>query len=173
MKNGFTLVELLAVIVILSIILLITVPMVLNVIKDSKESTKKESIELYGRSIENAVANYFVKYPEEDYVSFEKLEKENLIEYKGKKVECEKVYIVDRNVYLKGCTVGGKDVDIVYGTKIKNMLIDDTKKQVPSIKSDYTFLNTNVKSSKIKTFNINTNGINIPNGYDHIIKMKV
>ena len=57
MKNkGFTLIELLAVIVILAIIALIAVPIVLNIINDARESTKERSRELYGISVENAVA---------------------------------------------------------------------------------------------------------------------
>ncbi len=44
MKKGFTLVELLAVIVILSVITLITVPMVMNVIEDSKKKAAVESV---------------------------------------------------------------------------------------------------------------------------------
>ena len=60
-KTGFTLIELLAVITILAIILLIAVPIVLRLTKDSKKSTAKESLEMYGRAIENAVANYFMK----------------------------------------------------------------------------------------------------------------
>ena len=45
MKNGFTLIELLAVIVILAIITLIAVPIVLNIINDSKESSLLRSAE--------------------------------------------------------------------------------------------------------------------------------
>ncbi len=44
MKKGFTLIELLAVIVILSVITLITVPMVMNVIEDSKKKAAVESV---------------------------------------------------------------------------------------------------------------------------------
>ena len=45
MKNrGFTLAELLAVIVILSIIALIAIPVVLNIVNDTKESANDRSI---------------------------------------------------------------------------------------------------------------------------------
>ena len=93
MKKGFTLIELLAVIVILSIILLIAVPIVLRVIKDSKKSTLKDSLELYGRAVEQGVANYFLKNPEEDEVTMEELEKGEYIQYKGTKVQQKKNYI--------------------------------------------------------------------------------
>ena len=45
MKKGFTLIELLAVIVILAIIALIAVPVILNIINDSKEESRKRSID--------------------------------------------------------------------------------------------------------------------------------
>ena len=49
---GFTLIELLAVIVILAIIALITVPIVLNIINDTKMSAFKRNIESYMSSVE-------------------------------------------------------------------------------------------------------------------------
>ena len=55
-KKGFTLIELLAVIVILAIIALIAVPIVLNIIDDSKTSSEKESIKLYLDTVEKMVA---------------------------------------------------------------------------------------------------------------------
>ena len=57
MKNkGFTLIELLAVIVILAIIALIAVPIVLNIIKDSKENATIRSAELYLDAVNMAIA---------------------------------------------------------------------------------------------------------------------
>ena len=47
MKRGFTLIELLAVIVILAIIALIAVPIVLNIIDDSKKESISRSVDLY------------------------------------------------------------------------------------------------------------------------------
>ena len=45
MKKGFTLIELLAVLVILAIIALIAIPIVLNIISDSKEKARERSID--------------------------------------------------------------------------------------------------------------------------------
>ena len=57
MKNkGFTLIELLAVIVILAIIALIATPIILGIIKDSKEESNKRSVDMYAKAIENAIA---------------------------------------------------------------------------------------------------------------------
>ena len=55
-KNGFTLIELLAVIVILAIIALIATPIVLNIIKDSRESAGLRSAEMYLKGVETSVA---------------------------------------------------------------------------------------------------------------------
>ena len=56
MKKGFTLIELLAVIVILAIISLIAVPIVINIINDSKKSSEEQSVELYMDSVKKAIA---------------------------------------------------------------------------------------------------------------------
>ena len=56
MKKGFTLVELLAVIVILALIALITIPMVLGTVDKSEDSADKRSAENYRRAVKNAIA---------------------------------------------------------------------------------------------------------------------
>ena len=56
MKNGFTLIELLAVIVILAIIALIATPIVLDIIKDSKNSSNEQSINNYVRAAELTIS---------------------------------------------------------------------------------------------------------------------
>ena len=58
MKKGYTLVELLTVIIILSVLALITVPVVTNIINDSKLSSAERSLEGYVKAIENAQVNY-------------------------------------------------------------------------------------------------------------------
>ena len=54
-QRGFTLMELLAVIVILAIIALIATPIILNIIKGSKQSANIRSAEKYLGAIENAI----------------------------------------------------------------------------------------------------------------------
>jgi len=65
LKNkAFTLIELLAVIVILAIIALIAVPIILNIIDDSKRSTRMRSVELYLDTAGKSVVAYQLKFPD-------------------------------------------------------------------------------------------------------------
>ena len=57
---GFTLIELLAVIVILAIISLIATPIVLNIIKESKESAQLRSAEFYLDAVEMSIATSII-----------------------------------------------------------------------------------------------------------------
>lgn len=64
MKNkGFTLIELLAVIVILAIIALIATPIILNIIDDTKQSSKERSLELYLDAVEQSLTRYNLEKP--------------------------------------------------------------------------------------------------------------
>ncbi|MBP3460860.1 MAG: type II secretion system protein [Bacilli bacterium] len=60
-KKGFTLIELLAVIVILAIISLIAVPVILNIIRDAKKSSAKDSAYGYIKAVENYQAMEMLK----------------------------------------------------------------------------------------------------------------
>ena len=111
-KRGFTLIELIAVLVILAILALIVTPLVLNIIRKARITADKRSIDAYGRSIELAVADYLIEngtFP----TSIEEL----TIEYSGDTVSCSTTQLNDdSSVYLAGCTVGGRSVDYTYGT---------------------------------------------------------
>ncbi len=111
-KRGFTLIELIAVLVIMAILALIVTPLVMNIIRKARISADKRSIDAYGRSIELAIAGYLLdngKFP----TSIDQL----TIEYSGNKVECSTTQLnSDSSVYLTGCTVGGRTVDYAYGT---------------------------------------------------------
>lgn len=56
MKKGFTLIELIAVILILGIIALIAIPMTSNIIQDAKEGSAKVSTTNYVKEVENQIA---------------------------------------------------------------------------------------------------------------------
>jgi len=60
MKRGFTLIELILVILLLSIIAMISVPVVTNIIKDAKKNTYDQQID----SIIDAARTYMTKNPE-------------------------------------------------------------------------------------------------------------
>ena len=106
-KKGFTLIELIAVLVIMAIIALIVTPLVMSIIRKARISADKRSIDAYGRSIELAIAGYLLdtgKFPTE--VS------QLTIEYSGNQVVCETTQInTDSSVYLAGCTVAGRNVE--------------------------------------------------------------
>ena len=122
-RKGFTLIELLAVIVILAIIALIAVPIVLDVIKDSKDSSNKRSIELYGSAVEQAVAREKLngktlpsgKYTTTDGKTLKQGNTEIKVDYDGSKVVCEVNITTNGEVSLKSCKVNGKATDYTYG----------------------------------------------------------
>ena len=110
--KGFTLIELIAVLVIMSIIALIATPLVMNIIRKARISADRRSVDAYGRSIELAIAGYLLdtgKFPTE--VS------QLTIEYSGNQVVCSTTKInSDSSVYLAGCTVAGRSTgDYTYG----------------------------------------------------------
>ena len=55
-KKGFTLIELIAVLVIMAIIALIVTPLVMNIIRKARAAADRRSVDAYGRSIEIAMA---------------------------------------------------------------------------------------------------------------------
>ena len=106
MSKGFTLIELIAVLVILAVIALIVTPLVLNVVRKAKDSANKRSVDAYGKSIDLAVAAYLM-----DTGDFPTSIDELTIEYSGKEVICGVAKLNDdSSVYLSECTVGGKEV---------------------------------------------------------------
>ena len=105
-KKAFTLIELIAVLVILAILALIVTPIVLNIVRHSKESANKRSVDAYGKSIELAVANYLL-----DKGEFPTNISDLEIEYSGKEVICNiSLLNEDSSVYLSECKVGSSDV---------------------------------------------------------------
>ena len=105
-NKAFSLIELIAVLVILAVISLIVAPLLLSVIREAKDASNKRSIDGYGRAVEYAMASYHLEYftyPD----SLDELE----IEYKGNKVECKTNRInSDYSIYLSECKVNGKIV---------------------------------------------------------------
>ena len=98
MKKGFTLLELLAVIIILAVIVLIATPVVLNVVEKSKKEALKDSA--YG--LINSARFYSYQYKIDDTVRFDirdsvvSSEEENKITFQGK-IENGIVLVNDSN----------------------------------------------------------------------------
>ena len=138
MKKGFTLVELLAVLIILAVILLIAIPIVQKTIQNSKVEAKKSSIELYGRAVNHAIEMYQLTN-HSDPESFSDIEE--YIEYSGEKVECLTSNInSNMTAYLADCSVGNVKVDeYSFGTLeyvymwYEGMLKDGSYKLGPSL----------------------------------------
>ena len=105
-KRGFTLIELIAVLVILAILALIVTPLVMNIIKKAKDAANKRSVDAYGRSVELAIASYLLEtgaFPTD-------LSTLN-VEYTGKTVVCNVMQMKENGgLYLSECTVNNKDV---------------------------------------------------------------
>ena len=106
-NNAFTLIELIATLVIMAIIALIVTPLVMNIIRSARTASDKRSIDAYGRSIELAIAGYLM-----DNGSFPTSIEQLTIEYSGDEVVCTTTQLNnDSSIYLAGCTVGGRNVD--------------------------------------------------------------
>ena len=111
-RKAFTLIELIAVLVIMAIIALIVTPLVMSIIRKARISADKRSIDAYGRSIELAIAGYLL-----DTGSFPTSVDQLTIEYSGNEVVCTTTQLnTDSSVYLDGCTVDGRAVDYEYRT---------------------------------------------------------
>ena len=106
-RNAFTLIELIAILVIMAIIALIVTPLVMNIIRKARTASDKRSIDAYGRSIELAIAGYLM-----DTGNFPTSIEQLIIEYSGEEVVCTTTQLnLDSSVYLAGCTVGGRSVE--------------------------------------------------------------
>ena len=111
-RKGFTLIELIAVLVIMAIIALIVTPLVMSIIRAAQRSANERSIDAYGRSAEIAVAGYLLEHGDVP-TDFSQL----TVEYSGAEVSCSTKQInYNGSVYLTGCTVNDVDVDYQYGT---------------------------------------------------------
>ena len=106
--KGFTLIELIAVLVIMAIIALIVTPLVMSIIRKAKISARKRSVDAYGRSVELAIASYLM-----DTGTFPtNADLPNLqVEYSGSIVVCNVMSMKENGgLYLSECKVNNVDV---------------------------------------------------------------
>ena len=153
MKKGFTLIELLAVIVILAIIALIAVPIILNIIKDSKEQANMRSAEMYMDAVKKSVMRYNLtnKFPDtrcdileggnldcDDLDDILKVEISNSNQIKaGGEIRFEKLEIVE----LEGLTIN----DTKYKLENKKLIVmgsssDSGESETPTDESCFTYI---------------------------------
>ena len=109
-KKGFTLIELIAVLVIMAIIALIVTPLVMNIIRKARAAADRRSVDAFGRSIEIAMAGYLLdngEFPADFSAIADK------VEYSGGPIVCDDVAInADYSVHVSQCKVDGRAVKI-------------------------------------------------------------
>ncbi len=164
-KKGFTLIELLAVIVILAILALIAIPIVISIIKDSRASSNKRSVDAFGRAATAAMSNYMTKNDKSDYKSmlfdegdpdyihnWDELIKKLDIKYSGTKVRCQQVCMSsDGAIGFSKCATG-KDADKIIAN-------NDTDKMVKASdgKNFYIYMSAeNNSTSTVGTWRYST-----------------
>ncbi len=134
-KKGFTLIELVAVLVILAIIALIVVPIVIRIISDAKRSANERSIDAFGRSVEYTMALYALnnkgEFPQKCDTNecYTEVFDSNMkvvdriaekIEYTGSKVtDCKIELPSDGCIKISNCKLNGKKVDYNFNACIK------------------------------------------------------
>jgi len=128
--KGFTLIELLAVIVILAIIAIIATPIVLNIIKDTKENSVKLSAEAYVDTVEKTYATKLMGNETLENKSYTIEELENLgVKVNGEKPSGENDYVILSNgvvveyeLTLSGYKISFKDGNTVVSSGDINLL---------------------------------------------------
>lgn len=141
-RNGFTLIELLATLVILAILALITTPIVLNSIKNTREGAKDRSADAYVRSLNNAVLTCLGKYPNKKVDSMKLIENGKKIAVAGDN-NCADVETKGKNVSITEneikLQIDESDKISLEGVlKIENeefVIIDSQAKRLPKSKS--------------------------------------
>ena len=166
-NKGFTLIELLAVIVILAIIAIIAVPIILNVVEKSRESSAVDSAYGYINAIETNLATAEVKSglvaENKEYSNLREFEETYNITVKGTKPESgtftlEKRKVVSAEFMIDGynivcnkrkCESRGKNIEVVITYNLNGGTLDKTEDRVMTnstlnlptpTKSDYSFV---------------------------------
>ena len=165
-SNAFTLIELIATLVIMAILALIVTPLVMTIIRKARISADKRSIDAYGRSIELAIASHLM-----DTGKFATSIDELTIEYSGDKVECETTQInPDSSVYLSNCKVNNREVtNYTYGTdKMPNYEVYNVGDEVTYKGVDYYVLKNSDRANDsvtlLKATSLTTNEVNTYGG---------
>ena len=107
-NKGFSAIELLAIIIILTIVALMTIPIVLNAVNSEKKSQNRKSVDTYGENIKIAFDRYKTANDGSISTVFDDLKEYLTID---NKVKCDKITInEDGSIYIKDCYVNGEKV---------------------------------------------------------------
>ena len=170
-KNAFTLIELLAVIVILAIIALIAVPVVLGIINDSKISSDEQSVELYVDTVKKAITRKQLsnsnfnpdKCKIQDNGNLECFKDEislgiTEIDMEGKKPEKGTVIIEKNKISIKDIKYNGK---IYYKESFVTLISDVDGNGQISIGDKYTYEVNNVDTFNFYVLSIENDKVNL------------
>ena len=122
-RKGFTLVELLGVLIILALIVLITTPVVTNIIDDAEISSNKRRIDKYENAVQSAVYIYNNKNMSSKLEGTfnsntvkQKLQEGNTdLNFNDDNFYCDTVEVYENNVYVTDCSVSNKKIDYAVG----------------------------------------------------------
>ena len=164
MKKGFTLIELLAVIVILAIIALIATPIVLNIIRETKESATLRSADFYLDAVELSLAQATLKNKNISDGTYNILESGNICLSYDADNKCI-IVEVKGEVPSVGSTIiitSGKisAIELKYGEKtiVKNEKGELIYQTIPTPKSfaedDWETIAKNVKAGNLSKYNV-------------------
>ena len=108
--NGFTLIEMIIVLVIMAVIVSIAVPIIFIIKEKAKLNSYKRSIDSYGHALELSLSNYLI-----DHGSFPNDLTNLKVEYSGHNVQCNVMQVKENGgIYLSECSVN-------------NILVEDSK----------------------------------------------
>ena len=106
-RKGFSTIELLAVVIILTIITLISIPIVFNSINNQKKTQKRNSVNEYGENIKKSLDSYKSDHEGQITTDFNELKPYITVT----NVECGIVKISeDEVITLNNCSVDGERV---------------------------------------------------------------
>lgn len=118
--NAFTLIELLAVIIILAIISLISTPVILNVIESSREEARKRSVAGYADAVSIAIVKGKLNSNGADFNIDADWIKDN-VKYSGSSVTCNEVITSSTGTILNHCVVEANSTQYCYSSgKVSN-----------------------------------------------------
>jgi len=126
-KNGFTLVELLAVIIILAVIALIATPIVLDVVDSAKKSAAERSAFGFAKAAQNYwFENEFAMLTDSTLDHLDEAEVEDIEVGGAAPTGCESVtYDAQGRVSFTGCVFGDYQFDCTSGVIGDAVLVED------------------------------------------------